>query len=131
MSRFWDDPRFWMVDQQIQQKIMELDYKREGTPEDRTNNLMEAMRLIEVHTPEIGKIAIKNEIWKLDNGPKVAWFQLAGFRDVPEDLSNLRKDLRGFEISSRPDGYGHRCGVNMEIDWMNRRFVKIGWSSDD
>ena len=39
--------------------------------------------------------------------------------------------LNGWQISSRPDGYGHECGSSIEISYNNRLLFRYGWSSDD
>lgn len=62
----------------------------------------------------------------------------AGFSKVPklEDFPKAREDgitcwVGGWEMSRKPDGYGHECGWSYGIDWANRTFTDYGWSSDD
>jgi hypothetical protein len=76
-----------------------------------------------------------------------AWFEANGFVNVPKleefpVIADAETDERkaylgafyvagGWEMERKPDGYGHECGWSYNISWAARKFVAIGWSSDD
>jgi hypothetical protein len=60
------------------------------------------------------------------------WFVDNDFENIPpvEDFEKFRKSLSGWSVSSG-QAYGHGCGTEMCIDYINKRFFTRGWSSDD
>ena len=78
-----------------------------------------------------------DKVWELVEAEKFeelrAWFEAHEFTKIPpvEDLTKLTRSMGGWCVKSGPDGWGHQCGTNMEIDWANRTFALRGWSSDD
>jgi hypothetical protein len=76
-----------------------------------------------------------------------AWFEANGFDNVPKleefpVIADAEADERkaylgafyvagGWEMERKPDGFGHECGWSYNINWAARKFVAIGWSSDD
>ncbi|MEM2159421.1 MAG: hypothetical protein QXN55_00515 [Candidatus Nitrosotenuis sp.] len=59
------------------------------------------------------------------------WFVAEDFSNVPaaEEFKKMR-NLSGWCVKSE-QVYGHEQGVNLVIDWKNKRFYTMGWSSDD
>lgn len=66
-----------------------------------------------------------------------------GFTDVPtldkfptkssEDSTNYPScyPMSGWELSRKPDGYGHECGSAVDVYWSKKTCYTFGWSSDD
>jgi hypothetical protein len=59
------------------------------------------------------------------------WFVAEGFSNIPP-AENFKKmyNLSGWTIQTE-QVYGHQQGTNQVIDWKNKRFYVLGWSSDD
>jgi hypothetical protein len=95
--------------------------------------------------PQMAKKAAK-ELPALADGDDAAqkiyaWFQKNKFemRGIkPEDFKAFAAEVKktghiraSFEISARPDGYGHQTGTSGEIDFAGKKISLYGWSSDD
>jgi hypothetical protein len=39
--------------------------------------------------------------------------------------------MNGWEVSRKPDNYGHECGTAIEINWVTKKITQIGFSTDD
>ena len=63
---------------------------------------------------------------------------IPGVEDLPEHTCATNEKiwqsaypLNGWELISRPDGYGHECGSSIDVSYENRSLFRYGWSSDD
>lgn len=69
--------------------------------------------------------------WFVKNGFTVSYIK-------PEQLKSFVKDVKRtgyidtqFNISSKPDGYGHQTGVSGKINFDTKSIYTTSWSSDD
>lgn len=45
---------------------------------------------------------------------------------------SLMTSIQNINLSAGPDGFGHQCGTNIDVDHVNKTFSNAyGWSSDD
>ena len=61
---------------------------------------------------------IKN--YFLDNG----W-------EIEDGIDFSEFQFGGWILTSRPDGYGHHCGLAVNVDYVNKKINTYTWSSDD
>lgn len=95
--------------------------------------------------PPMAKKALK-ELPSLADGDDAAqkiydWFKKNKFEMhgvKPEHFKGFASELKktghvntNFQISARPDGYGHQTGTDGEIDFAAKKINLYGWSSDD
>ena len=62
---------------------------------------------------------------KFENVPPVEKFPTISYNVIPP------YPFAGFEVSREIDGYGHECGHALIIDYKNKKFTGLNFSSDD
>ena len=69
--------------------------------------------------------------WFVKNGFKMPHVKPSDFKELVKSLKNTGYVISSWNVSSRPDGWGHQTGTNATIDWVKKTIGMHDWSSDD